>query len=117
MPTELERIRLEKRRDAAIAQLRTLGNLTRGTLYSTGVRCGRPGCECESGAKHVKLHLSVRFKGRSRNVYVGEKRAEEVAALVAEYKRAWRLIEELTEVNLELLRPTRNRRGGKEVAP
>ena len=117
MPTEIERIRLLKRRDSAIEQLRTLGNLTRGSLYTTTVRCGRAGCECEKGLKHPKLHLSIRMKGRTRNVYVGQKRAEEVEALLAEYRRAWRLIEELTEVNLELLRPTRNRSAGKEVKP
>ncbi len=114
MPTELERIRLLKRREAAIEQLHALGNLTRGTLCATGVRCGREGCECVTGQKHAQLHLTVRLQGRTRNVYVGEKRAEEVEALISEYRRAWRIIEELTEVNVELLRPTRNR---KPVSP
>lgn len=41
LPSELERIRLEKRRVAVLAQLRTLGNLPRGTLHGTAVRRGR----------------------------------------------------------------------------
>jgi len=115
MPSELERIRLEKSRAALLEQLRGLGNMMRGSLYTARVRCGEPTCACAKGEKHAKVHLSVNLKGRTRNAYVGEGRAEQVEALLAEYRRAWRLIEELTEVNLELLRPTRNRRGGKVV--
>ena len=115
MPTELERIRLEKRRDVLLEQVRGLGNMMRGSLYTAQVRCGAPKCECAKGEKHKKVHLSVNFKGRTRGAYVGESRAEEVDALIAEYRRAWRLIEELTEINLELLRPTRNRKSGKKV--
>lgn len=93
--------------------MRGLGNLMRGTLYTAHVRCGAPRCECAHGEKHAKLHLSVNFKGRTRGLYVGEKRADAVAALLEEYQRAWRIIEGLTEVNLELLRPTRNRQQGR----
>ena len=113
MPTELERIQLEKRRTALVRQLRGLGNLMRGTLYTAHVRCGSPRCECARGEKHAKIHLSVNMKGRTRGLYVGEKRAAAVATLLEEYQRAWRIIEELTEVNLELLRPTRNREEGR----
>ncbi len=109
MTTEIERVRLKKRRANLLRELRNLGNLMRGTLYTTHVRCGSPRCECAHGKKHAKLHFSVNMKGRTRSMYVGEKRAEEVGALLSEYQRAWRVIEDLTEVNLELLRSTRNR--------
>jgi hypothetical protein len=115
MPTELERIRLEKQRVVLLGQLRGLGNLMRGSVVTARVKCGNPRCECAEGLKHAKVHLSVNLNGRTRVAYVGEKRAEEVEALLAEYRRAWRLIEELTKVNLELLRPTRNRKAGKET--
>lgn len=115
MPTELERIRLEKRRDALLTELRSLGNLMRGSLVTARVRCGAPGCECAKGEKHRKVHISVNIKGRTRGAYVGEPRSGQVETLLAEYRHAWRVINELTEVNLELLRPTRNRKVGKEV--
>jgi hypothetical protein len=35
---------------------------------------------------------------------VGEVRRGEVAKLIGEYQRAWHIIEQLTELNLELLR-------------
>lgn len=115
MDSNLARVRLEKRRDTLLEHLRSVGNLMRGSIYTTYVRCGAAGCECVTGEKHGKLHLSVNMKGRTRTAYVGERRAEEVGALIAEYHRAWSLIEELTEVNLELLRPSRGRKGAKAV--
>lgn len=99
----LNRIQLENRRDALLQQLRGIGNLMRGTLVPTKVRCGRKGCICETGDRHVKIHLSVNLHGRTRGCYVGE-RQEAVAGLLREYQHAWHIIEQLTEVNLELIR-------------
>ena len=106
MLTDRGRRRLEQQRDALLAQLRGLGNLMRGTVVEVGVKCGRPGCGCERGEKHRKVHLSLNLGGRTRGCYLGEERAAAVVPLLAEYERAWRLINELTAVNLELLRGT-----------
>ena len=116
MATDSDRSRLEKRRATLVEHLHGLGNLMRGSLYTTYVRCGAATCECMTGEKHAKLHFSVNVKGRTRTAYVGERRAEQVGALIAEYHRAWRIIEELTDINLKLLRPARagkTTKGGK----
>ena len=104
MLTPRERQRLEAHRDALLAELRGLGNLMRGTVVRTGVRCGRAGCACATGAKHLKLHFSVNLGGRTHGCYLGSEREALVAPLLAEYQRAWRLINDLTAVNLALLR-------------
>jgi transposase len=104
MLTERDRRRLERQRDALIQEVRGLGNLMRGTVVEVGVRCGRPGCVCTQGAKHRKLHLSVNLQGRTQGCYLGQEREAAVAPLLAEYQRAWRLINDLTAVNLALLR-------------
>jgi len=106
MLTDRERHRLEQLRDALLVQLRGLGNLMRGTVVEVGVKCGRLGCGCAQGEKHRKVHLSLNLGGRTRGCYLGEERAAAVAPLLAEYARAWRLINELTTVNLDLLRGT-----------
>ena len=106
MLTDRERRRLERERDALLAELRGLGNLMRGTVVEVGVKCGRPGCACEQGERHRKVHLSLNLGGRTQGCYLGEERAAVVAPLLAEYERAWRLINELTAVNLALLRGT-----------
>ena len=95
---------LEQRRRALLGQLRGLGNLMRGTIVERGVRCGRATCPCTQGEVHRKVYLSVNMRGRTQGAYLGQGRVAGVAPLLAEYQRAWRLINELTEVNLELLR-------------
>jgi hypothetical protein len=104
MITTGERRRLEQQRTALIEQLRGLGNLMRGTVMEVGVKWGRGGCACEGGEKHRKVHLSVNLGGRTRGCYLGREREAIVAPLIAEYQRAWRVINELTAVNLALVR-------------
>ena len=106
MMTTPDRRTLEQQRDALLAELRGLGNLMRGTIGTVGVTCGRPGCACTQGVKHRKIHLSVNLHGRTRSCYLGREREALVAPLLAEYERAWRLITDLTTVNLALLRGT-----------
>jgi hypothetical protein len=103
IPTQQQ---LAQQRDALLADLRGLGNLMRGTIGIVGVKCGRPGCTCAQGGKHRKVHLSVNLHGRTRSCYLGRERAVLVAPLLAEYERAWGLINALTAVNLALLRGT-----------
>ena len=106
MLTDRERKRLEQEREALVEQLRGLGNLMRGTVLQVGVKCGRAGCGCERGEKHRKVHLSVNLGGRTRGCYLGREREGLVAPLIAEYQRAWRVINALTTVNLALVRGT-----------
>ena len=106
MLADRERKRLEQEREALLEQLRGLGNLMRGTVLQVGVKCGRAGCECERGEKHRKVHLSVNLGGRTRGCYLGRDREAVVAPLIAEYERAWRVINALTTVNLALVRGT-----------
>lgn len=101
-----DRRKLEQRRDALLAELRSLGNLMRGTIGEVGVKCGRPGCACAQGVKHRKVHLSVNLHGRTQSCYLGHEREALVAPLITEYERAWCLINDLTAVNLALLRGT-----------
>ncbi len=104
MLSDRDRLRLEQQRDALLEELRGVGNLMRGTIVEVGVKCGRPGCACAQGARHRKVHLSVNLQGRTRGCYLGREREAAVAPLIAEYERAWRLINALTAVNLALLR-------------
>ena len=118
MITPQDRRKLEQQRDALLAELRGLGNLMRGSIGTVGVKCGRAGCACTQGVKHRKIHLSVNLQGRTRSCYLGHEREGLVAPLIAEYERAWRLINALTAVNLALLRGThpggaRQRRGAR----
>jgi len=44
--------------------------LLRGSLVSMARTCGKAGCHCQEGEKHVSLYLSVRLNNRRRMIYV-----------------------------------------------
>jgi hypothetical protein len=44
--------------------------LLRGSLVSMARTCGKAGCRCQQGEKHVSLYLAVRVNDRRRMIYV-----------------------------------------------
>jgi hypothetical protein len=101
-PCEIDRLR--QRRDALLGEMRSLPNLMRGTVYERERKCGRATCTCATGGpRHRGLQLNVTLGGRTRTRYVRRGERAQVEALVAAYRRWWRLVDELTEVNLALL--------------
>lgn len=98
-------LRLEARRDALLARLHTLPNLMRGSVYDRLRKCGRAACPCATGGpRHPTRQLTVTLHGRTRTRYVRQGELAHVQALVAAYHALWALVEELTVVNLALLR-------------
>ena len=107
---------LEARRDALLARLHGLPNLMRGSVYERERKCGRAACPCATGGpKHPTRQLTVTLRGRTRTRYVRQAELAHVQALIAAYHALWALVDELTAVNLALLRgqhpggPTRQR--------
>jgi hypothetical protein len=44
--------------------------LLRGSLVSMARPCGKAGCHCQQGEKHVSLYLAIRVDNRRRMIYV-----------------------------------------------
>jgi len=44
--------------------------LLRGSLVSMARTCGKAGCHCQQGEKHVSLYLAVRVANRRKMIYV-----------------------------------------------
>ena len=44
--------------------------LLRGSLVSMARTCGKAGCHCQQGKKHVSLYLAVRVDNRRKMIYV-----------------------------------------------
>jgi hypothetical protein len=99
---------LERRRDTLLARLRALPNLMRGSVYERPRKCGRPRCGCatSAGPKHRTRQLTVTLGGKTHTRYVRVDAVAQVQAQIASYHALWALVEELTAVNLELLRGT-----------
>lgn len=98
---------LGRRRDELLGQLHALPNLMRGSVYERWHKCGRVGCGCAGdGPKHLTRQLTVTLGGRTQTRYVRVGEVEQVEALIAAYTALWGLVNELTAVNLALMRGT-----------
>ncbi len=103
MKTNLSRLLL--RRDALLARLRATPNLMRGRVYLRKRKCGRKSCVCaQGGPKHDGLMLSVALDGGSQNRFVRQAELAEITAMTDAYRQLWEIVQELTRVNLELIR-------------
>ena len=98
---------LVQRRAALLERLQAVPNLMRGSLYERWHKCGRPGCGCAGdGPKHLTRQLTVTLGGRTQTRYVRVGEVEQVQAWLAAYAELWTLVNDLTAVNLALLRGT-----------
>lgn len=98
-----KRQRLEQRRERLAGELAGLGHLIRGSLVRSGKTCGNKGCRCHQGERHPYTAISTHRGGRSHLAYVRQGTEGRAQAAVEAYRQAWRIIEELSRINMELL--------------
>ena len=68
-------------------------------------RCGRPTCRCHKGGPlHPAQHLTFKENGKTRSVYVPKELLPEVQTWLAEHKRLKRLLHEIPQLSVALLR-------------
>jgi hypothetical protein len=98
---------LRKRQRRSLHELRDLvrSNVMRGSVVETSRRCGKRNCACakDETRRHARRVVTVNLGGRTRTVHLDEMHLVEVKRATANYRRLWRLLDELTEVNLKLL--------------
>lgn len=96
---------LIKEREKILKEIRKIGNFMRGTMYKTYRRCGRESCWCYKSEKgHPLTLLTLHLKGKQVSLSVPKEKEEEVKRMLKEYKNLWKKIDDLTEINLEILR-------------
>src|SRR5262245_9427523 len=68
-------------------------------------RCGRPSCRCHHGGPlHTGQHLTFKEHGKTRSVYVPKDLLPEVRSWLAEHQRLKRLLKEIHQLTVALLR-------------
>ena len=97
---------LALRRQKLLAQLSGLGPVLRASLIERFIQCGKAGCKCMRGEKHgPAYYLAVSYaKGRTRQVYVPKDLRPLAEAWVHNYHQAMNVLEEISSINLELIR-------------
>jgi hypothetical protein len=86
--------REERAARSRLAQLLHECEVIAGSVVSMARRCGKKGCRCAQGEKHVSLYLSIKIEGKRRLVYIPPELEEEVRPQVGAYREA----EQLTRV-------------------
>jgi len=101
-----ERTRLLHERRKAVQRVGDVAETLRASLLERMTQCGKPGCKCMRGDKHgPAYYLTVSYaQGKTRQVYVGKARKRLAEAWIRNYHRVWEALEEISRINLELLR-------------
>jgi len=98
--------RLAVRRQRLLQELAGLGPTLRASLIERFTQCGRAGCKCMRGEKHgPAYYLTVTYaKGKTRQVYVPKDLRPVAERWVDNYRQAVKVLEEISSINLELIR-------------
>ena len=84
--------------------------LLRGTLSVRKITCGKSGCHCAKGEKHLCLYLSCSCAGRVEQVFIPRDLEEQVRRWVGNHHTARELLEKLSELSWEKLRAQKARK-------
>ena len=87
----------ERSARSRLAQLLHHHEVIRGSVVSMARRCGKAGCRCNQGEKHVSLYLSVKIEGKRRMVYIPAHLEGEVRRRVEAYREVERLTQVVSE--------------------
>jgi hypothetical protein len=99
-------------RKRLVQQMPDLATILPGSLLSRMVRCNKAGCQhCEKGKGHGPIWiLSVSLgKGRVRQVPVPREMKKEVGESLLAFAQAQKLLKQIGEVNIELLKERKRR--------
>jgi hypothetical protein len=66
--------------------------------------CGQPGCRCTRGQKHPAHLLTYKVQGKTHSVYVPVDFTGEVRSWIEEHRRLKRLLQEISQLALALVR-------------
>jgi hypothetical protein len=95
---------LERKRKLLLARLAASSEFIRGSVVLMKRKCARPQCRrCLSGQRHPTWVLTYSRKGKTRTVYLGEKRLAEARRMVGQHHALMDLVDQIAEINLALL--------------
>jgi hypothetical protein len=97
--------RIRQMLQARLKQLAPDKPVLAASLALVNKRCGQPSCACHHGGPlHQAHHLSFKEAGKTRTVYVPKDLVAEVQTWVAEYQRLKRVLAEISQLTLALVR-------------
>ena len=95
---------IRRMRDGRLKELAQPKPLLGASLVRIKRRCGRPGCHCQRGQKHEGFYVTLKREGKTKTVYVPKDLVAEVRSWIEQNRRMKRLMREITDLNLALIR-------------
>lgn len=89
---------------ARVQKLAAQGPVLAASLVQIAKHCGREGCHCQTGEKHVGHYLTLKVDGKTKTVYVPLDLLEEVQSWITEHKRLKLLVSEISQLSLARVR-------------
>jgi hypothetical protein len=86
---------------SSLSQLAYQSGLLRGSLSVRERACGKSGCKCTRGEKHVSLYLVVSERGKYRQLFIPKDLESLVRSWVENHRRAQRLLAEVSRICLD----------------
>jgi len=87
----------ERAARSRLAQLLHEHEVIAGSVVTMARRCGKKGCHCEHGEKHVSLYLSTKIEGKRRMVYIPPELEDQVRRAVGVYRESEMLTEAVSK--------------------
>ena len=91
----------ERAARSRLAQLLHDREFIRGSVVSMARTCGKAGCRCNQGEKHVSAYLSAKVAGKRRMVYIPDALQDEVRRCVETHREVERLAETVSGACLD----------------
>lgn len=91
----------ERAARSRLAQLLHDQDVIAGSVVVMARVCGKAGCRCVQGEKHVSLYLSTRVAGKRRMIYIPSDLEEAVRQRVAAYREVEQLTQEVSQTCVE----------------
>lgn len=96
--------RFRRRRHTASQRLAMRGRMIKASLVVNRRRCGKPGCRCAQGALHESLAFTYKQDGKSVLVHIPHHLETEARQAQNDYRKLKTLVEELSMINIKLLK-------------
>ncbi|HZY31007.1 MAG TPA: DUF6788 family protein [Candidatus Methylomirabilis sp.] len=87
-----------------VSQFVAQGPTLAASLVEIAKHCGREGCHCQTGSKHVGHYLTLKVAGKTKTVYVPLDLLEEVRSWIKEHKRLKELASEISQLSIARVR-------------
>lgn len=95
---------LKRRLHSLKTHMDNIGPVMRGSVVKLGTKCGNPKGKCAQGEKHVQYYFSLSKDRKTKLIFLGNDRVAKANQYAANYRKLLELIEEMTSINIELVK-------------